>query len=765
MNIRQVLVMKLVCAVLLSFVAAAPALAQSAELAGVVRDSSGAVIAGGTVIARQAGSSFERIVESGRDGRFVIRPVAEGEYQLEVIAPGFAVSSASVTVPSQAELVLTLSPAPVVEAVQVVSASRQEELREALNTNVSVISRRHIDESGSQTVAELLREVPGVMSRRGSETAGAAGQQIQGIDSRQVLVLIDGQPLVGARGVKRGVVNLDRQSVDRLEQVEVVKGASSALYGSDAIGGVINIMTREATAPLDTTGELSGGSYGEANAVAALGFRRNGGSALFSIGHHQNDGFDLTPTTFDTTGAPFERLDFLGRGRVRAGDSLSFSTLITGYDNQTKGRSNGELGPQEDVIDEQTLNVNVQADWLPRPTTSFQARAYYASYDENSTATLAPPASTVLAPGALDERLFKADGSFSQVIGSRQQLQGGAEFWKDTYSGINRLRNDAGEEATIGTAWLQHRLTIGARVTTTVGVRVDEHSEFGGAVSPKLAANAKLGGGVSVRASYGRGFRAPDIGQLYYRFLNPSSIYQVVGNPELQPEYANSLQAGGEYTTPGRRARFGVNVFRNDVKDLIESVSLGFAATPAQVAEIFAREGLDLSFRPVAGRLLLTYKNINDAITEGVELDGEWAVANGFSLAGAYTYLDARDDLTDLRLTGRNKHQGNVRATWRQSKMGFTANVRGMFYSDWIAARATVNGQAVDTLAPGYALWDVYASQRVLRGVSAFAAIDNVTDNQDPNIGQLSATGAPLAIYRPDVGRTVRFGVRWSWAK
>lgn len=765
MKIRSTVVLQFALALFLSAFVASPVVAQSSELTGVVRDSSGAVIAGGTVIIRQTGSSIERMVESGRDGRFVIRPVADGEYQLEVIAPGFAISTVSASVPAAADVVLTLSPAPVVEAVQVQSASRQDELRESLNTNVAVISRRHIEESGSQTVAELLREVPGVTSRRGSETAGAAGQQIQGIDSRQVLVLIDGQPLVGARGIKRGVINLDRQSVDRLEQIEVVKGASSALYGSDAIGGVINLITREATAPLDTTGELSGGSYGETNAVAALGVRRDGGSALFSIEHHRNDGFDLTPTTFDTTGAPFERIDFMGRGRVAAGGALSFSGLVNGYDNQTKGRSNGELGAQEDVIAEQTLNVNVQADWLPRPSTAVQARAYLARYDESSTATLAPPASTVLAPGALNERLFKIDGSFSQVIGARQQLQGGVEYWRDTYSGINRLRNDSGEEASIGTAWLQHRLSLGSRVTTTLGARVDEHSEFGGAVSPKVAANARLGGGVSVRASYGRGFRAPDIGQLYYRFLNPSSIYQVVGNMNLRPEYANSLQVGGEYSTPGRRARLGVNVFRNDVEDLIESVNLGFAATPSQVTQIFAREGLDLSFRPVAGRLLFTYKNINHAVTEGVELDGEVAVVTGLTLAGAYTYLDARDDRTDLRLTGRNKHQGNVRATWRQPSIGLVVNLRAMFYSDWVAARATIKGQPQDTIAPGYHLWDFYASQRIVRGVSAFAAVDNLANSQDPNLGQLSATGAPLAIYRPDVGRTARFGVRWSWAK
>ena len=750
--------------VVLALFVSSSAFAQD-QLSGVVRDGSGAVVPGATIVVRQASSSFERLIDSGRDGRFSLTPIDSGEYDVEVIAAGFAILQAKVSVPAGKPMELTLAPAPVIEAVQIVSASRQEELRESLNTNVSVLSRRTMEESGSQTVAELLREVPGVLSRRGSETAGAAGEQIQGIDSRQVLVLMDGQPLLGGRGIKRGVVNLDRQSVDRLEQVEVVKGASSALYGSDAIGGVINLISRDATAPFDTTGELSGGSFGEVNASAGVGFKRDSLSGLFMAEHHQNDGFDLTPTTFDTTGAPFERVDFMARARLKTGDALSFAARVTGYDNRTEGRSNGELGPQEDRIDESTVNVNVSADWLPRASTSVQARAYVARFDESSEATLAPPASTPLAPGALDERLLKVDGSFSQIIGSSQQLQGGLEYWRDEYSGINRLRNDSGEQASIGTMWLQHRLTLGGRFTTTLGLRTDHHSEFGNAVSPKIAANARLGGGVSARASYGRGFRAPDIGQLYYRFLNPSSIYQVIGNMNLQPEYANSLQIGGEYATPARRARLGVNVFRNAVEDLIESVSLGFAATPAQVTEIMTREGLDMSFRPVAGRLLLTYKNINNAVTEGVELDGEIAITPSLGVSGAYTYLDARDDVTDLRLTGRSEHQGMVRATWRQARWGFTANLRGSFASGWVAARATVGGQPVDTLAPGYTIWDAYASQRVVRGLNAFVAIDNLADSQDPNLGRTAATGAPLAIYRPDVGRTARFGLRWSWSK
>ena len=254
--------------------------------------------------------------------------------------------------------------------------------------------------------------------------------------------------------------------------------------------------------------------------------------------------------------------------------------------------------------------------------------------------------------------------------------------------------------ASTAVGWLQHRANFGSRLTTTVGARIDHHSAFGTAFSPKVAANIRVSEALRARASYGGGFRAPDLGQLSYRFLNPSSIYQVIGNPGLEPEYARSLQLGADWQAASRRARFGVNVFRNDVDDLIESVSLGLVATPAQLAAILEREGLDSSFRPVLGRLLFTYRNVNDAFTRGAEMDGEIALTSQIGLAGAYTYLQARDAQTDRDLTGRHAHQGHVRVSWHSDRLGLRANLRATAYSSWIAARAGTD----DTTAPGFTI-------------------------------------------------------------
>lgn len=735
-------------------------------MSGIARDPSGARIARATIVVRQESAGLDQVIDGDGDGSFVVGRLTPGRYIVTVSAPGFSSVTQTIDVPAAEPLSLTLSPAPIVEQVTVVSASRQQELRDSLNTRVDVITRSRIEETGGhETVGDILRELPGLVTRRGSETAGAAGEQIQGIDSRQVLVLIDGQPIVGARGIKRGgVLNLDRQSSARLDHIEVVKGAASALYGSEALGGVINLITRAPSSPFETTIALSAGNFGRVGSRIDGGYKRKETYGIFSVERHQHDGFDLTPTTFDTTGAPYRRYDALAKLQRQFTPSFSLGGTITGYHNETAGHSNGELGPQEDDVKDRAMSVNLTGHWFIGGNTTLEVRGYASDYSEESAGRLAPPQSTPLEPGTLEERYRKVDVAVAQTIGSRQMLQAGAEWSRDHYEGTNRVRDElSGHDADTTVAWAQHRWSATSRLTTTIGARVDRRSQFESALSPKLAANFRLTDTLHIRASYGRGFRAPDLGQLYYRFLSPSNFYQVIGDPNLQPEYADSWQVGGEFVASRRRARLGVNVFRNDVHDLIESVSLGFVATPQQLADVLARERLDPSFRPALGRLLLTYRNVFDVVTQGVELDSEAALTNAISMGGAYTYLSARDTQADLALTGRHRHHGHVRLSWQPRQSGPRVSLRGTFFSSWIAARATAAGSVQDTIAPKFALWDAFVSQRMPRGLSAFLTIDNLADSQDPNTGVLLPTGAPAAIYRPEAGRTARVGVHWSF--
>ncbi len=751
------------------YLVGATALAQNSNVAaptvikGKVVDKNGAVIHGATVILKNLRTGLERVAVTNTDGHFKFADLGEDAFKLSVTANGFARTEQEVQSNDSGEMTLKLEPAPVVAETTVYSGSRQEELRAGLNTKVEVITRNQIQETGYQTVAEILRETPGVITRRGSETAGAAGEQIQGIDSRQVLVLIDGFPILGARGIKRGVLNLDRQSTDRLERIEVVKGASSALFGSDAIGGTINMITREARQPFEFSFQSSAGNFGIVDSVANLGFAKERVSGFFTVERHKNNGFDLTPTTFDTTGAGFHRYDVFGKLKFQLADNFSVSTLINGYWNNVLGRAVGEEGNQTNDIDEESQNYGVTADWQINPRTNLQVRGYFGRFDELTHGFLNNLQQTVLPDGNLFERYGKAEITLSRVLGERQFIQVGTEWTTNRYRGINRVRGDEGQKADTSTLWFQDKISIVDRVTLTVGGRYDNHSIFGDAFSPKVGLNVRVVDGFNLRASFGRGFRAPDLGQLYFLFRNPTNFYQVLGNPDLSPEHSGSWQAGGEYISKNRSFRIGANYFRNDVRNLIDSVSLGFVTPATNLTTLLSSNGVDpsLSQFVVRNRLLFVYKNLANIYTQGLELDGEVILPKGVSLAAAYTYLSARDRTTGLELFNRNNHHGFVRLNYDNPRHGFRFNVRGTFYDSWIVARSGTT----ETIGRYFALWDIYASKKLKKGFEVFGAIDNFLDSRDPNTNKLNPQGAPEPIYRPEAGRTYRIGFKFTFDK
>lgn len=738
-------------AMLLIVVFSLPAIAQEsrAKVRGTVTDPHGAVILNAICILRDRRSGLELSALTNHEGTFVLA-VAPGAYRLTVARSGFATEAREVQVTAGEHLAVdvVLQPAPFFEQVVVVSGSRQEELRESSTTAVGVISQEAMRDTGYERVGDVLAEQPGILIRPIARLAasGVAGEQIQGIDSRQVLVLLDGLPLVGARGIKSGIINLNSQSVGRLDRIEVVKGASSALYGSDAIGGVINLITREPRSPLEGDIVISGGSLGAFDLRGGMGFALKKLGGYVEAERHRAEEYDLTPTTFDTTGPRFHRNDLLLKLRYELTPRFVMSFLGNAYRNGEWGRSLGEQGPQSSTTTDSMQNYALTADVSLTPLTRLIARGYVARYDERSEIDVIALPAAIDSVANLNERYVRWEAAVEQVIGRRQFLQGGIEWSQDRYRGFNRVLGDnAGQQIRMIDVWLQDRLALYDRLILTLGGRYHDHSRYGAHAVPRIGALFRVTESVRVRASFGRGFRAPDLGQLYFRFFNPTNLYQVIGNPHLQPETSRTFQLGADY---GRRGlRFGVNLFRNDVWNLIDTQLLGRPSTPEQLRAIMARFGIDPSFSPALNRLLFFYRNLANIRTSGLEADVEWRLPRGFGIAGAYTYLDARDRQTGLYLPQRHRHQGVVRVSWADEPRGIRLNVRGTFFSAWFLSPTSV--------AQGYRLWDFYAAKSLRGGAEAFLAIDNLFDSRDP---KLKLT--PPVFDRADPGRTVRVGFR-----
>lgn len=723
------------------------------RIGGRVRDSTGSAVVHASVALRNTLTGFQRQQGTTDSGEFSFSGLPDGRYSLSVSATDLASETRAVEIDRQAAapvIDIELLLAQVRQEVTVVSGSRIEELQQESPTKVDAVTREQIRDTGFERVSDVLAQIPGVVVRNNAPGGLVGGEQIEGIDSRQVLILQDGLPVIGARGIKSGIVNLDRQDVGKLERVEVAKGAASALYGSDAIGGAINMITRESTEPFDLGLSLSGGSLGSVDGRVDLGTRWKKLTFFTDLENHRQDAYGLIPGSRGTVGPNSQRDDVLTKLRYAFNPRATLGVAATAYHNHQTGLSNSSGGLTLGTGNDSMQSYALTGDFVLTQSTTLQARAYAARYDENSRTDYVDTVAPSFGFANLNERYHRLDATVSQQIGTWQLLRGGVEWVQDLYRGANRLVGDnAGQQVTTNDVWLQDRLQPLRNLTITLGGRYQHHSLYGTHLVPKVGAVYRLNDHWIVRSSFGRGFRAPDLGQLYYRFANPASFYQVIGNPTLRPETSESLSGGVWYQQS--RFRLGVSMFRHTLNDSIDTYAIGTPQTLDQLAAALGPYGIPLSFNPLLNRLTFVYLNLNRARVEGFELNGDVAVSRRVRVEGAYTFLDGLDRTTGLLLPQRHRHQGYIKAEYTNSRQGLVANVRGTLFSKWPL------NPSQGTYGYGYQIWDLYASKRLPHGIQAFGAIDNLADSTDRK------TGNPQPTFdRPDYGRTFRIGLRYG---
>ena len=241
--------------------------------------------------------------------------------------------------------------------------------------------------------------------------------------------------------------------------------------------------------------------------------------------------------------------------------------------------------------------------------------------------------------------LIKGEAQFDTALGSKNQLTVGAELILEN---LESQRITGGEkDVTTDSLFFQNEFRPMANLAFVLGGRLDYHSEFGTHFSPKLSGMYRVTRDVTIRTSYGQGFRAPDFKDLYLDFSNPTSGYQVLGNPDLQPESSGNWNLGVEYQF--KSSLLGrVHLYRNNLQNLIEAERIGTS---------------------VLGGSKFQYFNVSEAFTEGVEVELSTRSIGGFSATIGYAYLNGEDKETGLALLNRSKHSGNLKLAYTQTEM------------------------------------------------------------------------------------------------
>ena len=524
-----------VAALSLSVAAVARAQDTPGGLRGVVREADGSPAIGAEVVvtARDGSARFRAIAAS--DGTWSIVPLPSGTYAVEIRALGFrpwrgdAVVGPGVATLPTVNMERAIVP---LDAVVVTAARRLQKLAD-VPVPTELITREQIERSGASDVAQVLLEQTGIEIQGGHPVG--TGVYLQGLGDQRVLVLLDGQPVVGRLA---GMVDISRIPVVGIERIEVVKGPQSTLYGSAAMGGVVNIVTRPTPDErIEAEATLTGGEQGRREGAARLGWGNEHFGLTAEIGRRSNN---VIAGNSDSADASTASWDAGLKTDVRLG-STALQVALNMVDEQQQWRD----APLYYTYDNLQWSARTSLKWKEGPH-RLEVTGYAAGFDHLSRRSNEP---TPLEGSGTNETqgLLKLEGLYGLSAG-RHALDLGLALQQD------RIRSDRVEgyarDQTLFEPFAQYGIDVGVLGFLT-GARVSSSSQWGTAVTPQLSVRWRPAQSVTVRGSAGRGYRIPDFKETAITHVNTPSGYVVFGNPLLEPEHSGTVSLGFEVAPVG----------------------------------------------------------------------------------------------------------------------------------------------------------------------------------------------------------------------
>ncbi len=569
----------------------------------------------------------------------------------------------------------------------VVSATRTPTRVSQLGSSVTIITSEEIEAKQQTHVIDVLRSVPGVDVVQAGSLGAAVSVYIRGTTRGHTLVLIDG---VEFRDVSNtdASAELANLTTDNIERIEVVRGPQSVLYGSDAIGGVINIITQKGNkkptgyvlgeaGSYSTKRGVAGGSFGNdyvTTSITVSGTETDEfSSAREEAGNSEDDGYENTSAYFKINATPSEILDL--------NFNLRFAESKYDLDGSSYYLTKGGFVPTDSLdtqdTDETTSRLSgtfhfFEDRWQMTVGSSYTSIEREYDYE-------------TLSDYNYNGTIKKFDMQHTFSINDQNTLVVGMETEDEKYDD-----GSFEEKATNNAVYLQEQLTIG-NFAAAFGVRYDEHDAFGGETTWRVAPTYTISAtGTQIKSSVGTGFKAPTLYQLYGPDLDLGIWgYYVVGNEKLNPETSIGFDIGIEQPLLDKKLVIAISWFWNDIDDYIDY------------------------------DLIDGYYNIDGIQTQGIESTFSWYPCNYFDFQIGYTYTDTKDR-DGARLDRRPLHKGSVGMNFYPMD-ALKINLNAVY-----VGKRDDDGEELDA----YTLINLAASYQVCKNVKVFGRIQNLLDEE-----------------------------------
>lgn len=610
----------------------------------------------------------------------------------------------------------------------VVSATLSEHETRSAPASVSVVTREDIETKNPIDVLDAVRGLPGI-TLTGRSLGGRKTMALRGLEGKHVLNLIDGRRITASDDV---VGHSDYQygwlPMSAVERIEVIRGPMSTLYGSEALGGVVNLITRKPKDRWIGSLGVTGVDLQESDGGGRTG------ASLFVAGP-VGGGIDLrlTADTQRISPVPLKEDKRYSELEGRDGKTAGFAAgwnfapgqrlevgMIDGHEERWRGNVSGSTS-YEDRYDLERGHGHIS--WQGKfDGWRAQANYYRSELDiKNSRTNGVRPTR----PQNLRDAVF--DGHAAVKLGSHTLTIGGEHR-------VETLRNagliGGSDDATHKALFIQDEVPLSANVLLTAGLRGDHHEFFGWEASPRAYLVWHANPELIVKGGYGHAFKAPTLKQISPNYIGAEGPHTFYGNASLKPESSDSMEIGADWQRGSLSLR-GV-LFHTKAKNLITYKLLRTDPTP-----------------PFPARRHYLYDNLNKAEVSGLEAGFSWNVVSGLSWQTDLTLLRTRDTVKDKELYGRPRTSAASRLDWKASD-GWSARI-GVEY---IGRQLVQVSPTVDDRLPSYSLWNASFAKQFGKHATLRIGIDNLTGvrlvDKSPNFSYAERGRSLFASLRAD---------------
>lgn len=564
----------------------------------------------------------------------------------------------------------------------VVTATRTSTPLSQVASSVTIITAEEIEAKQQPLVVDVLRSVPGVYVARSGGPGGTTSIYLRGTDNKHTLVMIDGVEL-GDPSSAGATVNLTNLAAINIERIEVVRGAQSVLYGSDAIGGVINIITKKGNKKPTGFASIEGGSFNTWIGKGGFSVASEAGHLSFAVANSRSDGFSsANENNGNTEDDGYKNTSFSLNGGARTSDLLeiNLSANYSDAEYDMDGFAWG-VGP---VDADETAFTNTFTGHLEGVFHLLQDRWQLQLGSSLTKIDRDYPDSSWAK--AYDGKKTKFELGNSFTLNEQHTLVFGTETETET------AETDTGidEDATTNAFYLQDEFIAGS-FNATVGIRHDRHDDFGSETTWRISSGYSMATtGTRLKGSVGTGFKAPSLYQLF------DSYY---GNQNLKAETSLGYDFGIEQGLFDHSLIFQVTWFHNDIDDYIQWDPTG-------------------------------YQNTGSITTQGIETSLELYPAEFIDLRLNYTYTDS-EDKDGNRLLRRPLHTGNFDLNFHflEDKM---VNVNILYIGERDDSNETLDD---------YILVNLAASHQITDNLKGFVRVDNLFDEEYEEVSGYGTAG------------------------